>query len=181
MTRPARRQPLGAAAPELNRGHGEQRGELAQEVLGEDLHVAGEDEQVDPVEQVEDLALRRLLGGRFDRHDASQAEAVGLPFHHIPVEPATKEAVERQILDLLDGIDLLVLARQHGPRQFPARARAGDQLHAQLHPALVGAVEGVGADEGGEEAVVDVHRRRGELAQGSPRRGSACSGRGRAG
>ncbi len=42
---------------------------------------------------------------------AGQAEAVGLPFHHIAVEPATKAEAERRILDLLEGIDLLVLAR----------------------------------------------------------------------
>jgi formyltetrahydrofolate deformylase len=40
-----------------------------------------------------------------------QVEAVGLPFHHVPVEPATKAEAERRILDLLEGIDLLVLAR----------------------------------------------------------------------
>ena len=42
---------------------------------------------------------------------AGQAEAVGLPFHHIPVEPGTKEEAERRVLELLEGIDLLVLAR----------------------------------------------------------------------
>jgi len=40
-----------------------------------------------------------------------QVEAVGIPFHHIPVEPATKTEAERRILDLVDGVDLLVLAR----------------------------------------------------------------------
>jgi formyltetrahydrofolate deformylase len=40
-----------------------------------------------------------------------QVEAVGLPFHHVPVEPATKTEAERRILKLIDGADLLVLAR----------------------------------------------------------------------
>src|ERR1700750_2460830 len=41
----------------------------------------------------------------------AQVESVGLPFHHVPVEPGTKEEAERRILALLDGVDLLVLAR----------------------------------------------------------------------
>jgi formyltetrahydrofolate deformylase len=43
---------------------------------------------------------------------AAQVEAVGLPFHHVSVEPGDKEAAEQQVLELLgDGVDLLVLAR----------------------------------------------------------------------
>jgi len=42
---------------------------------------------------------------------ADQVEAVGLPFHHISVTPESKAEAERQILDLLEGVDLLVLAR----------------------------------------------------------------------
>jgi formyltetrahydrofolate deformylase len=72
----------------------------------------------------------------------AQAEAVGLPFHHIPVEPATKEAAERQILDLLDGIDLLVLARymqilsEDFLRELGAPAI---NIHHSFLPAFVGA------------------------------------------
>jgi formyltetrahydrofolate deformylase len=40
-----------------------------------------------------------------------QVEAVGIPFHQVAVEPAGKAEAERQILDLLGEIDLLVLAR----------------------------------------------------------------------
>jgi formyltetrahydrofolate deformylase len=40
-----------------------------------------------------------------------QVEAVGLPFHHVPVEPGAKAEAERRVLELLDGIGLLVLAR----------------------------------------------------------------------
>ena len=42
---------------------------------------------------------------------ADQVEAVGLPFHHVSVAPESKVEAERQILDLLEGVDLLVLAR----------------------------------------------------------------------
>ena len=42
---------------------------------------------------------------------AEQVGAVGLPFHHVPVEPGSREAAERRALELLEGIDLLVLAR----------------------------------------------------------------------
>ena len=33
------------------------------------------------------------------------------PFHHIPVVPDTKAGAEAQVLELLDSVDLLVLAR----------------------------------------------------------------------
>ena len=43
---------------------------------------------------------------------AAQVESVGLPFHHVPVEPGGKELAERHILELLgDQVELLVLAR----------------------------------------------------------------------
>ena len=40
-----------------------------------------------------------------------QVEAVGIPFHHVPIEPANKEEAERRILELVEGVDLLILAR----------------------------------------------------------------------
>jgi formyltetrahydrofolate deformylase len=41
------------------------------------------------------------------------AKAHGIPFHHLPVTPATKQAQEKQILQLCEGLDveLVVLAR----------------------------------------------------------------------
>jgi formyltetrahydrofolate deformylase len=41
------------------------------------------------------------------------AAAYGIPFHHLPVTPETKEEAEATLLDLVDalGIDLVVLAR----------------------------------------------------------------------
>jgi formyltetrahydrofolate deformylase len=73
---------------------------------------------------------------------AGQAEAVGLPFHHVPVEPATKAEAERQILGLLEGIDLLVLARymqilsDDFLRELGAPAI---NIHHSFLPAFVGA------------------------------------------
>jgi formyltetrahydrofolate deformylase len=73
---------------------------------------------------------------------ASQVEAVGLPFHHVPVEPEAKGEAERRVLDLLEGIDLLVLARY---MQILSEGflRALDapaiNIHHSFLPAFVGA------------------------------------------
>jgi formyltetrahydrofolate deformylase len=43
---------------------------------------------------------------------ARQVESLGLPYHHVPVEPGDRQAAERRTLELIGGeIDLLVLAR----------------------------------------------------------------------
>ncbi len=42
---------------------------------------------------------------------AEQVASLGLPFHHVPVAPGDKEGAERRALELLKGVDLLVLAR----------------------------------------------------------------------
>ncbi len=71
-----------------------------------------------------------------------QVEAVGLPFRHIPVEPATKVEAERQILDLLGDVDLLVLARymQILSEDFLRDLRApAINIHHSFLPAFVGA------------------------------------------
>jgi formyltetrahydrofolate deformylase len=71
-----------------------------------------------------------------------QVEAVGIPFHHIPVEPATKTEAERQILDLIEGVDLLVLARymQILSEDFLGSLEApAINIHHSFLPAFVGA------------------------------------------
>jgi formyltetrahydrofolate deformylase len=71
-----------------------------------------------------------------------QVEAVGLPFHHVPVEPGTKAEAEQQILDLLEGIDLLVLARymQVLSEDFlRALGAPAINIHHSFLPAFVGA------------------------------------------
>jgi formyltetrahydrofolate deformylase len=73
---------------------------------------------------------------------ASQVEAVGLPFHHVAVEPGAKAAAEREILGLLEGIDLLVLARymQLLSEDFLRELRGpAINIHHSFLPAFVGA------------------------------------------
>jgi formyltetrahydrofolate deformylase len=73
---------------------------------------------------------------------ADQVEAVGLPFHHLPVEPGTTAEAERRALELLEGIDLLVLARymqilsEDFLRDLGAPAI---NIHHSFLPAFVGA------------------------------------------
>jgi formyltetrahydrofolate deformylase len=73
---------------------------------------------------------------------ADQAEAVGLPFHHVPVEPGAKAEAERRILELLDGIDLLVLARYMqilSDDFLRALGAPAINIHHSFLPAFVGA------------------------------------------
>jgi formyltetrahydrofolate deformylase len=73
---------------------------------------------------------------------AAQVEAVGLPFHHIPVDPAGKQEAERQALELLDGVDLLVLARYMqilSDDFLRALAAPAINIHHSFLPAFVGA------------------------------------------
>jgi formyltetrahydrofolate deformylase len=73
---------------------------------------------------------------------AAQVEAVGLPFHHLPVEPGGKAEAERQALELLDGIDLLVLARYMqilSDDFLRALAAPAINIHHSFLPAFVGA------------------------------------------
>jgi formyltetrahydrofolate deformylase len=71
-----------------------------------------------------------------------QVGSVGIPFHHVPVERGAKAAAERRILDLLDGLDLLVLARymqilsEDFLRELGAPAI---NIHHSFLPAFVGA------------------------------------------
>ena len=74
---------------------------------------------------------------------AAQVESVGLPFHHVPVEPGGKELAERHILELLgDQVELLVLARYMQIlsdgflRELEAPAI---NIHHSFLPAFVGA------------------------------------------
>jgi formyltetrahydrofolate deformylase len=73
---------------------------------------------------------------------ADQVAAVGLPFHHIPVDPGNRTAAERQALELLEGVDLLVLAR-YMQILSPAFLRDVEapaiNIHHSFLPAFVGA------------------------------------------
>ncbi len=73
---------------------------------------------------------------------ADQVASLGLPFHHVPVESGAKEAAEERILELLAGIDLLVLARymQILSGEFLARLNTpAINIHHSFLPAFVGA------------------------------------------
>jgi formyltetrahydrofolate deformylase len=74
---------------------------------------------------------------------AAQVEPLGLPYHHVPVEPGAKNAAERRALDLLAGrIDLLVLARymQVLSPAFLAEIEApAINIHHSFLPAFIGA------------------------------------------
>ncbi len=71
-----------------------------------------------------------------------QVTSLGLPFHHVPIEPERREQAEAATLDLLGEIDLLVLARymQILSGEFLARLKApAINIHHSFLPAFVGA------------------------------------------
>ena len=73
---------------------------------------------------------------------AGQVEAVGLPFHHIAVDRDDRAAAERRALELLEGVDLLVLARymQILSEDFlRGLAAPAINIHHSFLPAFVGA------------------------------------------
>ncbi|HEX8752423.1 MAG TPA: formyltetrahydrofolate deformylase [Solirubrobacterales bacterium] len=73
---------------------------------------------------------------------AEQVEAVGLPFHHVPIDAASRPQAERRALELIGGVDLLVLARymQILSADFLTQLRApAINIHHSFLPAFVGA------------------------------------------
>ncbi|HEY0391379.1 MAG TPA: formyltetrahydrofolate deformylase [Solirubrobacterales bacterium] len=73
---------------------------------------------------------------------AGQVESLGLPFHHVPVDPDARDRAEGQALALLTGTDLLVLARymQILSPEFLRRLQApAINIHHSFLPAFVGA------------------------------------------
>jgi len=73
---------------------------------------------------------------------AGQVEAIGLPFHHVPVDPETRAAAEQRVLELLGEVDLVVLARymQILSNDFLDQLGApAINIHHSFLPAFVGA------------------------------------------
>jgi formyltetrahydrofolate deformylase len=71
-----------------------------------------------------------------------QVESLGLPFHHVPVEPGARGEAEEQTLKLLTGIDLLVLARYMQVLSAGFLQQLGVpaiNIHHSFLPAFVGA------------------------------------------
>jgi formyltetrahydrofolate deformylase len=73
---------------------------------------------------------------------ASQVEQLGLPFHHVPVDPAAKDEDEDRALELIGDVDLLVLARYMQILSAGFLERLGApaiNIHHSFLPAFVGA------------------------------------------
>jgi formyltetrahydrofolate deformylase len=71
-----------------------------------------------------------------------QVGSLGLPFHHVPVEAGAKAEAEAHTLELLGGIDLLVLARYMQVLSADFLERLGApaiNIHHSFLPAFVGA------------------------------------------
>jgi formyltetrahydrofolate deformylase len=84
--------------------------------------------------------LVTVISNHPDHRD--QAEAVGLPFHHVAVDRENRPDAERQVLELLEGVDLLVLARymQILSDEFLRGLDApAINIHHSFLPAFVGA------------------------------------------
>jgi len=70
------------------------------------------------------------------------ARAHGVPFHHIPVTPETKDAAEAKALELIGDVDLVVLARYMQIVSADFCSRFPERLiniHHSFLPAFVGA------------------------------------------
>jgi formyltetrahydrofolate deformylase len=76
-------------------------------------------------------------------HHAEQVEALGLPFHHVPVTKDSKGEAEDRLLELLRGnVDLLVLARYMqvlSARFLSDLGAEAINIHHSFLPAFVGA------------------------------------------
>ncbi len=73
---------------------------------------------------------------------ADQVASVGVPYHHVPVEPGTKAEAERRILELVGDVDLLVLARYMqilSPEFLGSLTGPAINIHHSFLPAFVGA------------------------------------------
>jgi len=76
-----------------------------------------------------------------DEH-RGQVESLGLPFHHVPVAPDSRAEAEARALELLAGVDLLVLARYMQILSAGFLERLGApaiNIHHSFLPAFVGA------------------------------------------
>jgi len=72
----------------------------------------------------------------------TEVEAVGIPFHHVPVSRDTKDEAERRALELIGDVDLLVLARYMqilSPAFLEALGAPAINIHHSFLPAFVGA------------------------------------------
>ncbi|HEX6602130.1 MAG TPA: formyltetrahydrofolate deformylase [Solirubrobacterales bacterium] len=76
------------------------------------------------------------------RDHADQVESVGLPFHHVPVDRENRAEAERRALELVNDVDLLVLARYMqilSPDFLHDLDAPAINIHHSFLPAFVGA------------------------------------------
>jgi formyltetrahydrofolate deformylase len=99
-----------------------------------------------------------------------EVEAVGLPFEHVPIDRETKEAAERRALELIRGVDLLVLARYMqilSPAFLTDLGAPAINIHHSFLPAFVGADPYARAHERGVKLIgATAHYVTGELDAG---------------
>jgi formyltetrahydrofolate deformylase len=72
----------------------------------------------------------------------AEVEAVGVPFHHVPISRETRAEAERAALELIGDVDLLVLARYMqilSPGFLTAVGAPAINIHHSFLPAFVGA------------------------------------------
>jgi formyltetrahydrofolate deformylase len=84
--------------------------------------------------------LVAVISNHPDHRD--QVTSVGLPFHHVPVDPGNRAESERQALALLAEVDLLVLARYMqilSPDFLQELGAPAINIHHSFLPAFVGA------------------------------------------
>jgi formyltetrahydrofolate deformylase len=73
---------------------------------------------------------------------ATHVESLGLPFHHVPVDPDARDEAEGRVLELVTGVDLLILARYMQVLSASFLEELGApaiNIHHSFLPAFVGA------------------------------------------
>ncbi|HXR31962.1 MAG TPA: formyltetrahydrofolate deformylase [Solirubrobacterales bacterium] len=87
-----------------------------------------------------DAEIVAVVSNHADHRD--QVVSLGLPFHHVPVEPQSRDEAETRALQLIGEVELLVLARymQILSAEFLRRLDApAINIHHSFLPAFVGA------------------------------------------
>jgi formyltetrahydrofolate deformylase len=138
-----------------------------------------------------DLLWRRRnhhLGGEIvaviSNHEdlRDEVEAVGLPFHHVPIGRDTKAGAERRALELIGDVDLLVLARYMqilSPDFLTALAAPAINIHHSFLPAFVGADPYARAHERGVKLIgATAHYVTADLDAGADRARCGAAGAG---
>jgi formyltetrahydrofolate deformylase len=87
---------------------------------------------------------------------SDQVTSLGLPYHHVPIDGGDRDEAERRALGLLDGVDLLVLARYMqilSAGFLEALGAPAINIHHSFLPAFVGADPYLRAHERGVKLI----------------------------